>query len=108
MAPAYVLRAPGTLGRWLGILLLCTGTVAALCYLAFSSYLASHNVVLNVPSADRQTPPSFSGPASWWLVLLWLPSLLANATIVVRLVWQHRMTANLRARGLAGLRITPA
>jgi Domain of unknown function (DUF4328) len=105
--PTYRLQPPGALGRWLRILLLCVGGWSLVVDVVLSVWLAAHPFVMDLPSRGNDPPPIFVGEFPVWVRLLWLPSLVSQATIVLWLVWQHRMTANLWARDPNGLRITP-
>lgn len=106
-APAKTYRwtPPGTLGLALQVLLIVAGVGTAIVDLALVPILSRDVLVVHLP-APGDAPP-FVWTTSWWPRLLWIPSLVSQATIVVWLVWQHHAAANLRARGYERLRVTP-
>jgi Domain of unknown function (DUF4328) len=104
----YRLEPPGRLGGALRILLIVTGVVGLVVDLAVAAFISTHDFILNIPPRGQSyPPPRFTYTGSPLLGWLWLPSLVSYATIIVWLIWQHRATANLWARGYLGLRIKP-
>jgi hypothetical protein len=109
-APArsgYRWRPPGRTGRLLRALLVATGASMLLVGAAAFVLLSRQRIVLELPPPGRVDVRPFTWMSSPWYPLLWLPSLVSQLTIVVWLIWQHQATANLWARGVTGLRITP-
>jgi hypothetical protein len=104
----YRWNQPGPTGRVLRVLLLGTGIGAALVDVVAFLYLRDHRFVMHVPDPRGNAP--FVSPAwmgSSFSGLLWVPSLLSQATMIVWLIWQHNATANLWVRRYEGLRTTP-
>ena len=100
-----------TASRVLQILLACVGGLALVVDTLAYSWLRSGTFVLLVSDPDRAgrrvTSWTGTGMSSAVPALLWLPSLLSWAVIVLWLIWQHGSTANLRARGYRDLKISP-
>jgi hypothetical protein len=67
-------------------------------------YVRNRTFVMHIPESNAPYPQQVGSSFS---ALLWLPSLIAQATIVIWLIWQHQATANLWARGYQGLHIRP-
>jgi hypothetical protein len=62
--------------------------------------------ILHVPDpGDRFAQPYWTGTTVSSLLVL--PGFVALATVIVWLLWQHRATSNLWARGYANLKIRP-
>lgn len=104
----YRWNQPGPTGKALRVLLLCTGIGAVLVDLVAFLYLRHHRFVMQVPDPQSRAPfvlPAWMGSSHFGL--LWIPSLVSQATGIVWLIWQHQATANLWARRYPGLRTTP-
>lgn len=103
----YTYKPPGQLAKALQILLAAVGGVSLIVDAWVFSVLRTGTFVLHTPasSADRFEPSYWTGTAL--PNVAWIPSLVSWAVIVVWLIWQHQSTANLWARGYAGLKTRP-
>jgi Domain of unknown function (DUF4328) len=104
---AYTYKPPSQLAKALQVLLAVTGGLSLVVDTWISSVLRTGTFVLHTPeSRAAQFEPSY-----WTGTALpnvaWIPAVVSWAVIVVWLIWQHQATANLWARGYAGLKTRP-
>ena len=104
----YTYKPPGQLAKALQILLAIVGGLSLVVDAWLSSILRTGTFVLHTPEPSRagQFEPSY-----WTGTALpnvaWIPGMVSWAAIIVWLIWQHQATANLWARGYAGLKTKP-
>jgi Domain of unknown function (DUF4328) len=108
MATTYRFTPPGSLAKILQIALAVTAGLTLISDVWTASLLRSGTFVLNVPEQSRNgtfDPAYWSGTAlpAWSSIA----SLVSWVAIVFWLIWQHQVTANLWARGYAGLKMRP-
>jgi len=103
----YTFKPPGRLARALQIMLAVTGGLSLIVDAWISSLLRTGTFMLHTPAttADRFEPAYWTGTAL--PAAARIPSSLVWAVYVVWLIWQHHATANLWARGYAGLKTRP-
>lgn len=103
----YAFKPPGQLARGLQVLLAAIGGLSLVVDAWVSSILRTGTFVLHTPTSR---PGQFE-PAYWTGTALpriaWIPGTVSWAVIIVWLIWQHQATANLWARGYAGLKTRP-
>jgi hypothetical protein len=104
----HTYKPPGQLAKALQILLALTGGLSLIVDAWLSSILRTGTFVLHVPEPTRggQFEPSY-WTGTTVPNITWIPGLISWAVIIVWLIWQHQATANLWARGYAGLRTRP-
>ena len=95
-------RSPGRLGRWLRRLLIASVALGVVEQIVFFARIRSARFVIHVGALPGTTRIPHPIPAPLTLI----GSLLSWTTVVIWLVWQHRVTENLWALGTP-IRTTP-
>ena len=103
----YRWKTPGGLGKALQVLLVAAGILGLLIAVVLAIGFSRRSLVFHVPGPNDPAGTVVFPSDMRWFGLLWVPSLISQATVVIWLIWQHQATANLWARGLRDLRTSP-
>jgi Domain of unknown function (DUF4328) len=93
----YPFQPPGQLGLWVKILLAATTVFGLINSLTLQDRLRSATFVITIDPSGRSSATQFSRISSPFSSV---DSLFGLATIVVWLIWQHRVTTNVWAKGI--------
>jgi hypothetical protein len=103
----YRWREPGGVGTTLQVLVAASGLLSMGVAIAVAVWLGDRSLVFTVPAEGQSGAVEVPPEVVRWFGLLWIPSLVSQVTVVLWLVWHYQATANLWARGITGMRVTP-